>query len=223
MPCVLINQSILTPVITAGDLTITRGSDNEGDKGQWNYYFNYSSSNYFIPATDLTAIPNGAVINKIAYQLDITQANGTSFPIINVDAWVYSHPTATEFPTGLLVNGTSSSDTVYNAGITDYTQVWNNTSLSFTQQTGDPNIRYVDFTFANSFTYNGGALSINVNNKDGSYIGNTGSSPGWIGDTAFQPGKYCAMRQNDTLGSYSPTDIASGSQSFLPNIKIYWI
>jgi hypothetical protein len=222
MPCIcLVNSSIFSPSVTPGDQTITRGSDNEGDNGLWNYYYNFSSGNYFVPASDLS-IPNGATIQKLAFELDTTQSGTTTFTINNVDVWLYSHPTATEFPVGLQVNGYSSSDTTYNSGITNYTQVHNNGTLSYTQLQTDPNRRYIDFTFNSPFTYTGGALAVNVNNKDSNYIPGTASSPGWIGDSVSHSGRFFARRQNDTLGAYSPTDIASIYQGFKPNIKIYW-
>ena len=224
MPCVTLQNSLIFSAggVVPGDVTITRGTDNEGDNGLWNYFYNYSSGNYFIPASDITAIPTGATIQKIAVNLDTTQSGTTTFTINNVDVWIYSHPTATEYPVGLQVNGFSSSDTTYNAGITDYTQVMTNGTLSYTQTSGDPNFRYVDFTFTSPFTYNGGAIAFNINNKDGSYISGTGSSPGWIGDSTTHSGRFFARRQNDTLGAYAPTDTASVYAGFKPNIKIYW-
>ena len=224
MPC-LVNPSILTPTITAGDLTITRGTSSHDDRGMINYWYKYSTGAMFIPATDLTAIPNNATINKIAFEYDLTLApSNKTYTVTNTSMFTYLHPTATDFPSGLRNTGLATTNNAYNSAIVNYTDALNGASTySFTQLTSDPQIRYVDIPFVNNMTYlSGHAIAIAVVNNSGAYDG-TGSTPGWLGDTISHLGQYFFRQNNDTTGAYTlGAAMGTADQSFKPNIKIYW-
>ena len=228
MPCVLLqNSTILKPAVSSGDLTITRGTANHNDRGVINYWYKYSTGIYYIPYTDLTAIPDGANINKIAFEYDLTLApGGTTYSISNAYGWIYlqSDQTITTLPSAMLNNGLATSNTAFNNGIVNYTDFWNGpTSYSFTQQTSDPQVRYVDIPFVNSMTYKAGhSIGIAIVNNSGNYTG-TGSTPGWVGDVSTYTGRVFFRQNNDTTGAYSITGSSTASDNtFKPNIKIYW-
>lgn len=225
MPVLNLNSFDLETSGNPGDLTITRGTSSHSDRGMINYWYNYSTGAMFIPSTDLTAIPNNAVINKIAFEYDLTLASGgTTYSVNNVSFFTYLHPTATDFPSGLRNTGLATTNNTYNNAIVNYTDVFNGTaSYSFTQQTSDPNIRYVDIPFVNTMTYlTGHAIAIAIVNNSGAISG-TSSTPGWLGDTSNYFGQYFFRQNNDTTGAYTlGQSLGTPDQSFKPNIKIYW-
>ena len=67
MPCTFISfkKNVMTPPSSV-DLTIQEGTANHNDRGIINYWYEFSTGAYFIPASKLSSIPNGATINKIA-------------------------------------------------------------------------------------------------------------------------------------------------------------
>jgi hypothetical protein len=228
MPCI-VNPNILSPPPpVAGDLTITRGTQSHDDRGVINYWYRYSTGLLFIPYTDLTAIPDGVTINKIAFQYDLTLApGGQTYSISNTYGWIYlqSDQSFSGFPNSMLNNGLATSNTTFNNGIVNYTDFLNGpTTYSFTQQTSDPNIRYVDIPFVNNMQYKAGhSLCIAIVNNSGNYTG-TQVTPGWLGDTSTHSlGKQFGRQNNDTSGPYSITgSTTSFDNTFRPNIKIYW-
>ncbi len=212
----------------SGELTIVRGNANHNDRGVINYWYKHSTGIVYIPYTDLGVIPNGAVINKIAFEYDLTLASGgTTYDISNAYGWIYCQ-TDQNFlgcPNSMLNNGLATSNTTYNAGIQNYTEIFDNPgTYSFTQETADPNVRYVDIPIKNPMTYiAGSSICIAIVNNSGYYKG-TGSCPSWVGDTSSYSGPKVFFRQNnDSLGPYSITGSSSSyDQTFKPNIRFYW-
>ena len=225
MPCCcLVNPPILIPAGNPGDLTITRGTGSHYDEGMINYAYKYSTGAMFIPATDLTTIPNNATINKIAFEYDLTLASGgTTYTVNNVSFFTYLHPTATDFPGAIRNTGYATTNNTYNNAIVNYTDVFNGTaSYSFTQETIDANIRYVDIPFVNTMTYlSGHAIAIAIVNNSGAYTG-TGSTPAWLGAVGAHSGQYFAKQNTDSGSGYTLGAGITIDQTFKPNIKIYW-
>ena len=229
MPCVtLVNSLRYSQPPSSGELTITRGNQSHDDKGVINYWYKYSTGLLFIPYTDLTAIPDGVTIDKIAFEYDLTlAAGGQSYTISNAYGWIYlqSDQSFTGFPNAMLNNGLATSNTTFNNGIRNYTDFFiGPATYSFTQQTADPNIRYVDIPFLNTMQYKTGhSICIAIVNNSGAFTGSQ-VCPGWIGDTSTHSlGKQFFRQQNDTTGPYSITaSTTSADNTFRPNIRFYW-
>jgi hypothetical protein len=211
-----------------GELTIIRGTQSHDDRGVINYWYKYSTGILFIPYTDLTAIPNGAVIDKIAFEYDLILApGGKTYEITNTYGWIYcqTDQSFTACVNSMLNNGLATSNTTYNAGIQNYSEIFDNPgTYSFTQETADPNIRYVDIPIKVPMTYiAGSSICIAIVNNSGSYDGSQ-TTPGWLGDTSTHAtGKVFFRQQNDTTGPYSITaSTTSADNTFKPNIKFYW-
>tara|TARA_R100000951_G_scaffold26929_2_gene22920 strand:+ start:842 stop:1540 length:699 start_codon:yes stop_codon:yes gene_type:complete len=229
--CSLVNSSIVKQASIAGDLTIQRGTANHNDRGVINYWYKHSTGIYFIPYGDLTAIPDGATINNIAFEYDLTLApGGSTYSISNAFGFIYlqSNQGFAQMPSAMLNNGLATSNTNYNNGIINYTDFWNagstGVNYSFTQASSDPNQRYVDIPFVNTMTYKAGhSIGIAIINNSGNYTG-TGSTPGWLGDTSSGTLRHFFRQQNDTLGPYSVTGSSTASDlTFRPNIRIDWV
>ena len=212
----------------SSELTIFRGTQSHDDRGVINYWYNHSTGIVFIPYTELATIPNGAVINKIAFEYDLLLApGGKTYSISNAYGWIYCQTNQSFLgcPNAMLNNGLATSNTTYNAGIQNYSEIFDNPgSYSFTQETADPDIRFVDIPIKTPMTYiAGSSICVAIINNSGVYTG-SGSAPKWLGDTSTYSGaKVFFRQQNDTIGPYSITGSSTSyDQTFKPNIRFYW-
>jgi hypothetical protein len=212
----------------SGELTIFRGTANHNDFGVINYWYKYSTGIVFIPYTDLADIPNGAVINKIAFEYDLTlAAGGKTYSTANTYGWIYcqTNQSFSACPNSMLNNGLATSNTTYNNGIQNYSEIFDNPgTYSFTQENADPNARYVDIPIKTPMTYvAGSSICIAIVNNSGFYTG-TGSCPSWLGSTSSHGlGKVFFRQNNDSSGPYSITgSTTANDNTFRPNIKFYW-
>ena len=220
MPCVcLVNSKILTSPIVAGDVILNYNNDTERDTPYTNFY-DYGYNCFFYTASELSAIPNGATIDKIAFQIE-APSNGT-FNVNNQDVWIAQHNTGTEFPLNMRVNGTSSTDTTWNNNFINYTQIYNGQTLGFTKVSADPNIVWRDLLFPN-FTWTAGKpLCIFWLNGDGAYQGGTSTYPRALGDNlSGTPPRYWAENHQDNT-PYTATTFANIDLTFRVNIRIYY-
>ncbi len=222
MPCVcLINPSRLKPTITPGDTELTLGTANERDAPYTNYY-DYGYNCMFYTASELSSIPNGAKIDKIAFQIE-APSNGT-FEVNNQEVWIAQHDTGTQFPTSMRVNGTSATDTVWNANFINYTKIYNGQTLGFTKVSADPNIVWRELLFPSNFTWTANKpFCVFWLNGDGFYnTSGTSSYPRGKGISlsGSQPRYYAMDFQDNT--PYSPTGFVNIDLTFRPNIKIFY-
>ena len=220
MPCI-VNPNILAPIITPGDVILNYGSGNERDCPYTNYYdFGYNC--FFYTASELSGIPNGATIDKIAFQIE-APSNGT-FEVVNQEVWIAQHDTATQFPLNMRINGTSSTDTTWNNNFINYTKIYNGDTLGFTKVSADPNIVWRDLLFPSSFTWTANKpFCIFWNNKDGNYnTSGVSSYPRGKGQTlsGTQPRYYALDFRDNTV--YNNTDFVNIDLTFRPNIRIYY-
>lgn len=224
MPCTcLINPTIIssTPPIVAGDVELVYGTGNFRDVPYTNYYdFGYNC--FFYTASELSAIPNGAKIDKIAFQIE-APSNG-NFLVVNQDVFIAQHDTGTQFPTNMRINGTSSTDTAWNNNFINYTQIYNGNTLGFTKVSANPSIMWRDLLFPSNFIWTANKpLCIFWNNKDGDYnTSGTSSYPRGKGTTlsGSQP-RYWANDFRDNI-VYNNTDFVNMNMTFRANIKIYY-
>ncbi len=219
MPC-LVNPSILTTPIVAGDVELDYGTDFERSCPYSNFY-DYGYNCFFYTASELSAIPNGATIDKIAFEIE-APSNGT-FEVNNQEVWIAQHNTGTEFPNNMRVNGTSSTDTTWNNNFINYTKIYNNVTLGFTKVSADPNIVWRDLLFPSSFTWTANKpLCLFWLNGDGNYQGGTSSYPRALGDNlSGAPPRYYALDEQDNT-PYTATTFATIDLTFRPNIKIFY-
>jgi hypothetical protein len=219
MPC-LVNSSILSSSIVAGDVDLTYGTDNERGCPYTNFY-DYGYNCFFYTASELSAIPNGATIDKIAFEME-APSNGT-FEVNNQEVWMAQHDTGVEFPSNMRVNGTSLTDITWNNNFINYTKIYNNVTLGFTKVSADPNIVWRDLLFPTGFTWTAGKpLCIFWLNGDGAYQGGTSSYPRAKGDNlSGAPPRYYALDEQDNT-PYSPTAFVNIDLTFRSNIKIFY-
>ncbi len=219
MPCI-VNPNILSSAIVAGDVELNYGTGNERDCPYTNYY-DYGYNCFFYTASELSAIPNGATIDKIAFQIE-APSNGT-FEVENQEVWMAQHNTGTEFPTNMRVNGTSSTDTTWNTNFINYTKIYDGQTLGYTKVSADPNIVWRDLLSPN-FTWTANKpLCIFWLNGDGYYNRSGVSSyPRGIGASlsGTQP-RYYALDVQDNI-AFSPTGFVNIDLTFRPNIKIFY-
>jgi hypothetical protein len=219
MPC-LLNSSILSSPIVPGDVILNYGTDYERDCPYTNF-FDYGYNCFFYTASELSAIPNGATIDKIAFQIE-APSNGT-FNVANQEIWMAQHNTGTQFPLNMRINGTSSTDTTWNNNFINYTKIYNGATLGFTKVSADPNIVWRDLLFPTGFTWTANKpLCIFWNNKDGTYQSGTSSYPRAKGDalSGSQPRYYALNFRDNTV--YNNTDFVSIDLTFRPNIRVYY-
>ena len=221
MPCITLNSYDLQSSITPGDAEIGVGISVERDMPVDFYYYNsYSGTMLF--ASQLSAIPTGATIDRIEYKYEIL-TNGV-YDRIGVDMYMYQvDATYSAFPTNTLVNGTSSSDTTYNSLITNSKQTLTNSSYDFTKVSGDPNITFRGIDLANPYTNfdNTKNLVIIFNQASGYYVPNSQSYPRVKG-TTLNNGGTCYFNYRDGGGAYALTDTATIETGFMPIIKLFW-
>lgn len=221
MPCIsLINSSILSSPIIPGDVELGNGRDNERGCPYTNFY-DYGYNCFFYTATELSAIPNGATISKIAFEME-APSNGT-FEVNNQEVWIAQHDTGTEFPLNMRVNGTSATDTTWNANFINYTKIYNNATLGFTKVSGDPNIVWRDLLSPSSFTWTANKpICIFWLNGDGAYQSGTSSYPRAKGDNlSGLPPRYYALDEQDNT-PFLETSFTQIDLTFRPNIKIFY-
>ncbi len=219
MPC-LVNPYLVPSSIVAGDVILNYGTDNERDCPYTNYY-NYGYNCMFYTANELSGIPNGAKIDKIAFQIEAIY-NGT-FEVENQQVWIAQHDTGTQFPSNMRVNGTSLTDTTWNNNFINYTKIYNGQTLGFTKVSSDPNIVWRDVLFPSNFTWTANKpFCIFWNNGDGNYQFGTSSYPRAKGDSlsGTQP-RYYAMNFQDSA-PYGNTAFTTIDGTFRPNIRIYY-
>ncbi len=220
MPCIYISgQNFANPIIP-GDTTIGTGTSNERDFPN-SFYYDYSYSGTLLKASQLSAIPNGATINRIEWEYEIL-TNGT-YEINNVDMYLFQCPaTYTAFPTNTQVSGFSSTDTTWNNSITNYFQTEYSTTTTFVKVSADPNIKYRGFNLTNSYANfdNTKNLAIVFLNNDGVYQGGTQSYPRVKG-TFTSNGGTCYFDERDNT-PYTLTTFVNKQLNFFPNLKIYW-
>ena len=215
MPCIYVNSYISSP-----DKILNYGTDNERDCPYTNY-FDYGYNCFFYTASELSSIPNGATIDKIAFQIE-APTNGT-FEVYNQEVWMAQHNTGTEFPSNMRINGTSSTDTTWNNNFINYTKIYDGATLGFTKVSGDANIVWRDLLFPSSFTWTANKpLCLFWLNGDGDYQGGTLSYPRAKGNvlSGTQP-RYWAEDHRDNK-EYSPTDLVNINLTFRPNVKIFF-
>lgn len=219
MPC-LVNSTILSSSIVAGDVDLTYGTDNERGCPYTNFY-DYGYNCFFYTASELSAIPNGATIDKIAFEME-APSNGT-FEVNNQEVWMAQHDTGVEFPSNMRVNGTSLTDITWNNNFINYTKIYNNVTLGFTKVSADPNIMWRDLLFPTGFTWTANKpLLIFWLNGDGAYQGGTSSYPRAKGDNlSGAPPRYYALDEQDNT-PYSPTSFTNIDLTFRSNIKIFY-
>ena len=223
MPCVcLVNSSLYGGGgVEPGDVTLTLGTGNERDAPYTNYY-DYGYNCMFYTASELSAIPNGAKIDKIAFQIE-APSNGT-FEVINQQVWIAQHDTGTQFPTSMRINGTSATDATWNANFINYTQIYNGETLGFTRVSGDPTIVWRDLLFPPNFIWTANKpFCVFWLNGDGYYnTSGTSSYPRGKGIilSGSQP-RYYALDFQDNI-AYSPTGFVNIDNTFRPNIKIFY-
>ena len=216
----LLNSSILSTPITPGDVTLNYGTNNERDCPYTNYY-DYGYNCFFYTASELSAIPNGATIDKIAFQIE-APSNGT-FNVNNQEVWIAQHDTGTEFPLNMRVNGTSATDTTWNNNFINYTKIYNNSRLGFTKVSADPNIVWRDLLFTTGYTWTANKpFCIFWLNNDGTYQGGTSSYPRAKGASlsGTQPKYYALDFQDNT--PFTATSFVTIDSTFRPNIKLYF-
>lgn len=216
----LVNSTILKQPIVAGDVILNYGTSNERDCPYTNYY-DYGYNCFFYTASELSAIPNGATIDKIAFQIE-APSNGT-YEVIDQEVWIAQHDTATEFPLNMRIDGTSSTDTAWNMNFINYTKIYNGDTLGFTKVSADDNIVWRDLLFPTNFTWTAGkAFCIFWLNNDGDYQVGTSSYPRCKGNSlsGSQP-RYWANDFRDNT-PYSNTAFATIDLTFRPNIRIYY-
>jgi len=176
----------------------------------------------FYTANELSSIPNGANIDKIAFQIE-APSNGT-FEVQFQQVWIAQHNTGTEFPLNMRVNGTSATDTTWNNNFINYTQIYNGQTLGFTKVSADPNIVWRELLFPSNFTWTANKpFCIFWLNGDGFYnTSGTSSYPRGKGITlsGTQPRYYAMDFQDNT--AYSPTSFVNIDGTFRPNIKIFY-
>ena len=219
MPC-LLNSSILSSPIVPGDVILNYGTDYERDCPYTNF-FDYGYNCFFYTASELSAIPNGATIDKIAFQIE-APSNGT-FNVANQEVWMAQHDTGTEFPLNMRVNGTSATDTTWNNNFINYTKIYNGSTLGFTKVSADPNIVWRDLLFPSSFTWTSNKpFCIFWLNNDGTYQGGTSSYPRGKGASlsGTQPRYYALDFQDNT--PFTATSFVTIDSTFRPNIRIYY-
>tara|TARA_R100000951_G_scaffold102801_1_gene95102 strand:- start:2255 stop:2920 length:666 start_codon:yes stop_codon:yes gene_type:complete len=220
MPCIFISgQNFANPIIP-GDTTIGSGTSNERDMPN-SFYYNYSYSGTLLKASQLSAIPNGATINRIEWEYEIV-TNGT-YTINNVDMYMFQTPqTYTAFPSNTQVSGQSSTDTTWNNSITNYFQTEYSTTIDFVHTSADQNIKYRGFNLTNSYANfdNTKNLAIVFLNNDGNYQGGTQSYPRVKGSSTNNGGT-CYFEERDS-SPYTLTTFVNKQLSFFPNLKIYW-
>ena len=216
----LLNSSILTTPITPGDVTLNYGASNERDCPYTNYY-DYGYNCFFYTASELSAIPNGATIDKIAFQIE-APSNGT-FEVNNQELWIAQHDTATEFPLNMRVNGTSATDTTWNNNFINYTQVYTGATLGFTKVSADPSTMWRDLIFTPGYSWVANKpFCIFWLNNDGAYQGGTSSYPRAKGASlsGTQPRYYALDFQDNT--PFTATSFVNIDSTFRPNIRIYY-
>ena len=216
------------------------GTDNNGDQGLINYSYNYSVGTYYIPASYLGAIPNNAIINKIAFQY--IMASNKTYSVPEITSFMYVHPPAVSpdaFPSALLNTGYAQSNNTYNNAITNYTAVLPETSsYSFTSPSVvNPAGEYIDLPLVNSLTYIAGydiAMTFINNSNSSTGTKNSGSVPsvdlGWVGAIGNSAGFYYEQEEDATGtvgGTVTPYPIGAitvrrSLPGFKPNVKIYW-
>ena len=242
MPVKYINSYISNAVGTPGDTTVTMGTDNNGDQGLINYSYNYSVGAYYIPASYLGAIPNNAIINKIAFQY--IMASNKTYSVPEITSFMYVHPpdvSPAAFPFALRNTGYAVTNNIYNAAIENYTAVLPETSsYSFTSPSVvNPAGEYIDLPLVNSLTYIAGydiAMTF-INNSNSSTGTKNGKTPfvasvdlGWVGAIGNSAGFYYEQEEDATGsvgGTTTPYPIGAitvrrSSPGFKPNVKIYW-
>ena len=221
MPCIVISgQDFATP-IQPGDVEIGNGTSNERDMPN-NFYYDYSYSGTLLKASQLSAIPNGATINRIEWEYEIV-TNGT-YTINNVDMYMFQTPSSyTGFPSNTRVSGLSSTDTTWNNSITNYFQTEYSTTIEFIKPSADPNIKWRGFNLTNSYNNfdNTKNLAIVFLNNDGNYQAGTQSYPRVKGNFSSNNGGTCYFDERDNT-PYTLTDFVNKQLSFFPNIRIYW-
>ena len=219
MPC-LLNSSILSTPIVAGDVILNYGTDNERDCPYTNF-FDYGYNCFFYTASELSAIPNGATIDKIAFHIQ-APSNG-NFEVDNQEVWIAQHNTGTEFPLNMRINGTSSTDTTWNNNFINYSKIYNGATLGFTKVSGEASSMWRDLLFTPGYSWTANKpLCIFWLNGDGTYKSGTSSYPRAKGDalSGAQPRYYALDFQDNT--PFSPTAFTNIDLTFRPNIKIFY-
>ena len=210
-----------------GDLEINYGSLRNSPiyQGVVNYYYEYSYSCHFIPANQLTSIPDGAHIYKIQFQVD----NSTTgvYEEKNIDMWMAQVlPSSTEFPLNMRINLDSATDGSWNNQIFSLgrTKVISNGTRIYTQTNADPGIdRWVDIDFDFNFTYQAGlAICYSLLSSSGEYTPGSSSNPKHKGIrlSGTQPRLWC-QGQSYTSKIFD-TDFVNYDSTFRPNIKLFW-
>lgn len=216
-----------SPPVTPGDLTLVYGSQvhNTSYQGVVNYWYEYNYSCQFIPAAELTSIPNNAHIYKIQFQVD-NSTNGI-YTESKIDMWMGSVlPSYTQFPLNVRVNLDSATDGTWNNQLFSFgkTKVISNGSRTYQQVTADPDFdRWVDLTFDFNFTYTAGnALCYSFLSSSGLYTSGSSTNPKHKGInlSGTQPRLWA---QDDAISSpFFDTSFVNYDLTFKPNIKIFW-
>jgi hypothetical protein len=219
MPC-LLNSSILSTPIVAGDVILNYGTDNERDCPYTNF-FDYGYNCFFYTASELSAIPNGATIDKIAFEIH-APSNG-NFEVDNQEVWIAQHDTGTQLPLNMRINGTSSTDTTWNNNFINYSKIYNGATLGFTKVSGEASVMWRDLLFTPGYSWTANKpLCIFWLNGDGTYKSGTSSYPRARGDalSGTQPRYYALNFQDNT--PFSPTAFVTIDLTFRPNIRVYY-
>ena len=228
MPCIFINPNILTPSVPQdGDKQIIYGNDNNpvSEEGMVDYFFEYHYSGLFIDYSLITEIPNGANIYKVAINIENT-LNGT-YPEKQVDIYMANcQPGYTQFPLNMRINLTSSSDSVWNSNIINFTQVSTLKDYTYTQVGADPDINWKpDFLFnTSSFKHTAGNnILIMFNAGDGTFVSGSSSWPAHRGKILDPPQlRRWAFLHKSAPPRYASTQLVNFKNTFIPNIQLFW-
>lgn len=202
-----------------GDITLSLGNAVKRD-APVSYYFNYGYNCMFYTAAEMSAIPNGANIEKISFQIETV--NSGTFEVFDQHVWIFQHNSGTEFPENLQINGNSTTDTTWNADKLNYTKIYDGETLSIIAP-ADPNIMWHDMLVPSSFTWTENKpFCICWNNKDGDYQFSTSSYPRGLGkERSESRPRYWAFDRRDSA-VYPDTFVTNMDGTFRPNIRVHW-
>lgn len=220
MGVVVLNSYSLEEAIIPGDVTIGTGTSNFRD-APVAYYWDNSYSGIFLTANELSGIPNGATITRIEFETELL-INGT-YAKIDVNRYIYQVPPPfNSFPLNCRVDGTSSTDIIYNNAISNYQQTDNLLNMTITKVSTDPNIKWRGFDLQTPYTGfdNTKNLCIIYNCLDTDYA---------LGAQTY-PRIKCVFGTNTRLfyndrrdnNPYSLTNFVNFESSYKPNIRIYY-
>jgi len=220
---VITNSQLYTPAPTSLDIIFGNNLVQPAYDGMMDFYWEYNYAIIFLTASQLSSVPNGAVINKLNFEIDNT---GTGiYDENNIQIFMATAPaTRTELPSNLRINLTSGTDTAWNAEVSPV-QITSSVNTTYQQQSGDPQRNWLpEVTLPTTFTYTAGTnLIISMNSKSGTYTPGSSANPKWVGKTltGTQPKIFCSAYRYSG-GAYPATTFVNYNSTFRPNIRLNW-